>query len=295
MIRNEIKAGLLAAFVACSATGCSESGDDYDVVEDRNAEIVANLLDAGFSEDEIEVREALSVDDQGVLGEPQLQVFVDGDTHVTLEASREMVDALDNEFRHWRTPNLVQKNKTICLARITSAQAPFSSYKLNDKMKTAVNAAKNSYNAISGVSLTFKVGNGSLNSSGVLSHNISGCDHSIFIYKVSNNNFLGSSGFPSGGAPYNQVQLSTTLNGQNAAVHKHVATHEIGHAIGLRHTDWKTRSSCGGPNVNEGKMGAVQIDNTPNQTENSIMASCVSPDTNGNFRGKDKAALKKIY
>lgn len=290
-----VKAGFFAICLASTTLtpGCADSDDDYVDVEDRNAEIIENLLEAGFSEDDIVVRESEVIDDM-VLAEPQLQVFVEGDMHVTLEASREMLEHAEGSFRHWRTPSIVSNaNATICLARVNSAAAGFGSYVLTSSMRTGVNRARTNFNNVGGLSLNFKTGNASITATGNLTNSISGCNHVIYIYKV-NGGAGGSAGFPSGGAPYNQVRLNSGLAGYTLDVHEHVATHEVGHAIGLRHTDWQTRQSCG-QNTNEGQSGASQISGTAFQTTNSIMAACFSGGSNGEFRGEDQEALGKLY
>ncbi|MEM9454416.1 MAG: M57 family metalloprotease [Myxococcota bacterium] len=290
------RTGLFSIFLGgvILAAGCSDSGDDYDDIDERNAEIVENLIEAGFSEEDIDVREASVFGEELTLIESEMQVFVDGDMHVTLEASREMLDQGAESFRHWRTPNLINnKNGTVCLVKITTAQGAYSSYALTNNMKTGINRARTNFNNVSGLPLPFKVGQGKVNGNGQFSHTISGCTYSIYFYKVSGG-AGGSAGFPSGGKPYNQVRLNSGLAGHTLNVFEHVATHEIGHAIGLRHTDWKTRASCG-QNTNEGKSGAVQISGTANQTTNSLMASCFSSGSNGEFQGEDEEALGKLY
>ena len=111
------------------AVGCVAEADDEIVQEEARQteidEIVENLLAAGYTEEDIEI---IEVEDSIVLdGVPLLelgsQVFVEGDVHVSLEASRELagIDGEDAEsFRHWRTPGLVNNNTTICLHRVVS-------------------------------------------------------------------------------------------------------------------------------------------------------------------------------
>ncbi|MGG8495744.1 M57 family metalloprotease [Tenacibaculum sp. TC6] len=70
--------------------------------------------------------------------------------------------------------------------------------------------------------------------------------------------------------------------------------HEIGHCIGFRHTDYKTRESCG-QNVNEGSagVGAIHIAGTPTGSDaTSIMQSCGPAIT---FNNNDKNAMLTLY
>ena len=70
--------------------------------------------------------------------------------------------------------------------------------------------------------------------------------------------------------------------------------HEVGHCIGLRHTDFMTRESCG-QNVNEGSagVGAIHIAGTPTTSDaTSLMQACGPADK---FNTNDKIALDVIY
>jgi len=111
---------------------------------------------------------------------------------------------------------------------------------------------------------------------------------------------LGMGGFPTNaGDPYNSIQMNTTAF-KNAKIGylTTVLAHEMGHNIGLRHTDYMDRSfSCGGEYSNEGPsdVGAVYIPGTPVNPENrSWMLSC----TDGSdrpFTSNDRAALNYLY
>lgn len=59
-----------------------------------------------------------------------------------------------------------------------------------------------------------------------------------------------SSGFPSGGNPYSSILVSTFCNNYSTCVLAALLFHEIGHCIGVRHTDWYNPAlSCGGTPV----------------------------------------------
>ena len=75
--------------------------------------------------------------------------------------------------------------------------------------------------------------------------------------------------------------------------------HELGHCIGLRHTDYMNRSfSCTGRSVNEGAgdSGAVNIPGTPAVSDNgSWMLACIKANENRPFNDNDKIALRYLY
>lgn len=114
---------------------------------------------------------------------------------------------------------------------------------------------------------------------------------------------LGSSGFPtSTGSPYGTVKMNTNAaaygSNPNVLYVGSVIQHEIGHCIGMRHTDYMDRSySCGGSAVNEGSstVGAVQIPGTPSGPDaNSWMLAC-SNGGNRTFNANDIIALNYLY
>jgi Dual-action HEIGH metallo-peptidase len=96
---------------------------------------------------------------------------------------------------------------------------------------------------------------------------------------------LGQAGFPSGGNPFNSIMIN------------------MGHCIGMRHTDFFNRSfSCGvvGTNNNEGQtttgIGAINIPGTPTAEDpNSWMLACTNQFTNRPFNANDRIALRFLY
>lgn len=114
---------------------------------------------------------------------------------------------------------------------------------------------------------------------------------------------LGSSGFPTNsGAPYGTIKMNTNAQayGSNPDVNYvgSVIQHEIGHCIGMRHTDYMNRAySCGGTAVNEGAstVGAILIPGTPSGPDaNSWMLAC-SNGGNRTFNANDVVALNYLY
>jgi hypothetical protein len=114
---------------------------------------------------------------------------------------------------------------------------------------------------------------------------------------------LGSSGFPTRqGNPYGTVKMNTNQYAYGTNPDPNyvgsVIQHEIGHCIGMRHTDYMDRSySCGGAYSNEGasNVGAILISGTPSGPDaNSWMLAC-SNGGDRTFNANDKVALNYLY
>ena len=112
-----------------------------------------------------------------------------------------------------------------------------------------------------------------------------------------------SAGFPTAsGNPAPGFKLSTTKCAtqyiNTAARADEVMAHEIGHAVGFRHTDYMNRISCG-QNSNEGDagVGAIHISGTigtvTSGNYNSWMMACTNGDNS--FTAEDNTALGVVY
>ena len=117
-------------------------------------------------------------------------------------------------------------------------------------------------------------------------------------------NYLASAGFPlNNGNPYGTIKMNSNAIGQGTGdpFIKYCATimaHEMGHCIGMRHTDYMDRSySCNtGGNEGAGNIGAVYIPGTATGPDaNSWMLACIGNLENRPFNNNDRTALSYLY
>ena len=208
--------------------------------------------------------------------------LLEGDILVTPQALDNMlasdpVIVNGPEGEQYRTSNLVSRNLRTIRIRATSSQSRFL---------LAIDRAIYNYNQLG---LTFNMVRVASNQPA-----------EITIRLTSNTSFLGSAGFPTGnGLPWNDVLISTAaFNGDDDSVEETV-THEIGHCLGLRHSDWYDRSlSCGqGGSEGSGGVGAIGISGTVRFDRESLMNSCgaIVSDPSGEFSFYDRVALRELY
>jgi hypothetical protein len=255
------RATVLALGCSAFVFGCSAE----QTPADEQQEIIDNLVQAGFPADDIMVVDG--------------KVYTGRDAHVTLEASREMLVTDGASAEQYRTTNLVSTSITkICIN-------PSAAFSANATLMSGLALARDNYNALP-LTFDFQIGG-------------TGCGASIAITTTSGAG--GSAGFPSGGKPYpGNVFIGTGTTAYGVDVVEHVITHELGHCVGFRHSDYYNRAiSCGGAASNEGTagVGAVLIPGTPSTTTvgASIMNSCFRSVESGEFTSTDVTALNTLY
>lgn len=267
---------LASSTLALTDTQDPDGTGDYadDPLLGYEAEIVEHV-----NEHSVNLQDIEEVTLQHPDGTEEEVYLLEGDIAIDKKQLREFEEALHNGAKQYRTNNLVSP-QTVSVIGYTG-----SGYNLTNKMRTALSWAVNNYNALN------------LNLNFTLSFAAS-TNADIVVYRnISNNGAGGSAGFPSGGQPYKWVQIYNGMENYNTNTVEHVMTHEIGHCLGLRHTDYFSRASCG-QNSNEGSagVGAVHIPGTPTGIDwNSVMLACFSSNEDGEFGFYDRVALETIY
>ncbi|HEX2687573.1 MAG TPA: M57 family metalloprotease [Kofleriaceae bacterium] len=256
----------IALVATCGAFSLGCGAEPQRGGPEETQEIIENLVQAGFPSNDIMVVDGI--------------VYVGRDAEVSLEASREMlvVDGSRGGKEQYRTTNLVSLNvRTICV----------DGSKYTGIFSTALDLALENYTQLA---LNFDM----VRTSG----GTAGCD-AVITAKISGPTG-GSSGFPSGGLPFNTFQIGKSLSSFDVNTIEHVITHELGHCVGFRHSDFFDRSiSCGGSPTNEGDggVGAILIQGTPSGATvgGSIMNSCFRTLETGEFTNSDVTALNALY
>ncbi|WP_185154361.1 M57 family metalloprotease [Fulvivirga sp. M361] len=272
-----------AAIVFFGLTACNDAVDVAPPDNVISDEVKEQFTSLGFDVSDITTTDGMEkLDPQNEGG----KYLLEGDIVVSQKDLDNMLsgDYVNNgepKLEQYRTTNLVSQNRTINVIGFTGSGING----LDSKMRTALQQAVDNFNALN-INLTFTLTFGT---------NFNPFD--IVVYRVSGGGG-GSAGFPSGGAPFKWVQIQSGTSNFSTDVVEHVITHEIGHCVGLRHTDYFNRSiSCGrGGNEGQAGVGAIHIPGTPTSADlNSIMLACFSSNENGEFGQFDRIALETLY
>jgi hypothetical protein len=270
-----LKFALSTAMVATFFVSCeTESVEETDLI---STEVRAKLESLGFNTDNL-MEDSLN----GISG-----YTVEGDIFLTENQINEMAPANGVGTEHYRTSNIVGP-----AGRVINV---YMDADFNNTMQAAFDDALGRYNALN-LDITFQRSSSANADIEVLSQRLK---------KVrGGGTILGrSAGFPdAAGNPASPIVLNSTVyNPRRGGIPADAATviaHEIGHAIGFRHTDFDQRQySCGGSPADEGQagVGAIYIPGTPSGPEaGSWMLAC-SNGTDRPFTGGDQTALTTVY
>ncbi|WP_109299438.1 M57 family metalloprotease [Aquimarina sp. AU474] len=287
---KKIKLLALCAIVAGFATSCQKD----EIASETAPEVSVELSEehkAGLSAAGVDFHGAKYGSLQHFDGPVRKGIFAnDGEIFIALENLAEQALGADGDSKQYRTNNLISSsNRTIDILGFTG-----SGNALTTSMRTGLQWAVNNYNRIN-TTLNFRLTFGT---------NFQAADMVVY-----NNNQSGAGGqaeFPSGGRPGKFIQINAgtgTFGGSNVNnVNEHVIGHEIGHAVGFRHTDY-ARRRCGGANEGASSVGAINVPGTPSENRwgasgldsGSLMISCFDGSEDGEFSNFDVVALEFLY
>lgn len=282
---KKIKVLALCAIVAGFTTSCekkevSNETQPEAVTEQLSKAHTQALWDAGVNATGAKYATVKHPDGSSEQG------IASGDIFMALNnlAAQKLAE-IENGNKQYRTNNLISSgNRNISVIGYTG-----SGYALTSKMQTGLQWAVNNYNAL----------NNTLNFT--LSFAAS-TNADMVVYNNGSSGAGGSAGFPSGGRVYKWIQINAGSNSLAPNVIEHLMTHEMGHCVGFRHTDYAKRR-CDGSNEGAAGIGAIHIPGTPTANRwgqsgldtDSIMISCFSGNEDGEFSTRDRTALNYLY
>lgn len=279
MIKRFLSLSLILASIGFTSCEKDEVSDQQDFqtkqeTEDVSKQIREKVSDLNFNSKHVEKAKMLMPDGSFVEN-----YVIEGDIAMTEEQLNTMSTASITD-KQYRTYNLVSTPRTVNVIGYTGG-----SQALTTKQRNALQWAIDNYNALNiGINFTLTFGTSNYQA------------YDIVVYQNRNGEAGGVAGFPSNGNPYKWVQIFSGMEAYTTNTNEHVMTHEIGHSIGLRHTDWFSRQSCGQSGESANPDGAVHIPGTPTGYDsNSIMLACFGANEDGEFGYYDEVALEYLY
>ncbi len=305
--------GFLKMLIVCGLiTSCSE--EIIEPVQDGESTILESQ-ELGVEQEIVDMLDAMYLNTQQVSiaynpkidGTKEKGYLVEKDLFLTKSEIVEMYEAQANNRkkgegltnRHYRSRFLVDLDadgkRELKVFAFRNFSIPEGQLGLSSRERKALRSAIGRYNNLNNLDITFRL---KFSNDPV---DLENADIWVLNDPLKPANTSGANArFPKrNGNPGEAIKIFN-LDDLNDGLLEAVFTHELGHTIGLQHTDYYTLESCEGRDINVGNpnpANGVSIDSTPEETDlNSIMLACLDRNrTDGRLSRFDKKALRTLY